>query len=73
MPERIIGSSIAHIRKDEYGIDEYQSVTEHSTATAKLTSKQLQCVGLANTGKFVGMLHDMGKCKQVSPRTRGAD
>lgn len=51
----------AHIRIDEYGKENYQTVAEHNKNVAKLCMSKAEPLGLAKTGYLLGILHDMGK------------
>ena len=49
---------LAHIREEPY---EEQTLKEHIYNTAAYTEGILEHIGLKNTGRLVGLLHDMGK------------
>lgn len=52
----------AHMAIDVASLEErVQTCTEHAQAVAKLEKGYLAAVGLENTGKLLGLLHDMGK------------
>ena len=53
---------LAHIRKDG-DLRVNQSVIDHCRKTAIYAAENLEPVGLYSTGMIVGLLHDIGKCK----------
>lgn len=52
----------AHIRDD--GVP--QSVKIHSASTGEYAAKAVFAIGLENTARLAGLLHDAGKCKKES-------
>jgi len=58
------GKHLAHMVK-ENGICRKQSICEHSRQAAQYASECLEKIGLADTGRFTGLMHDMGKSKDT--------
>lgn len=55
---------VAHIRQQDNGEVQTQTVTEHCRNTAEYSQRCLETVGLSQAGYLAGLLHDAGKCKQ---------
>lgn len=54
----------AHIKKNENGQKEYQTVKEHCENSAIIAKQILQTIELGEIGYLSGILHDMGKLKE---------
>jgi len=57
-------ANIAHIREDD-DTKVIQTLEDHLEGTAELASAFLSKVGLAETGRLLGLLHDLGKATYV--------
>lgn len=53
----------AHIRQNDLGEQERQTVVEHCRAAAEYAGQCLRAIGLEETGYFAGLVHDLGKMK----------
>lgn len=58
------GHYYSHIRRNEDGSIERQTIEEHCRHTAEIASELLQSIGAGKAAYLAGILHDMGKCKQ---------
>lgn len=58
------GQYYAHIRRDENGTIERQTIEEHCRHTAEIASELLKPIGAGKAAYLAGYLHDMGKCKK---------
>lgn len=55
----------AHIRKDESGNIQEQSVSEHCRHTAVYAAEALSSIGLQDAAYLAGLLHDAGKYQEA--------
>lgn len=55
---------IAHIRYEDGKEATVQTLSGHTRNTAEYAAENLACVGLSDTGRLAGLLHDAGKATQ---------
>lgn len=53
---------IAHVRRSDHAV---QSLQEHCANVARLSAERASSVGLEQTARLIGLLHDMGKATQA--------
>lgn len=64
MEQTFNGEHLAHL-VEANGDYRKQSVREHSRQTAQYASERLEKIGLAGTGYFTGLIHDLGKARDA--------